>query len=118
MKRNYSINHTFRFKRWSRKNFAIFAALHKVISIGKISVAICEKSLEKTKTWISNFLFQNDDVLTPENEDNQDELAWNEIQFISTLIPTIANIKSFDKNLHINNKQFTNDYFLRQISEK
>jgi len=45
LKKNCS---TIRFRRWTRKNYAVFAGLHREISIGHISFDICEKALLKS----------------------------------------------------------------------
>ena len=38
------------FSKWSRKNYAIFASLHKVIKIARLSVDVCMSSLSKNKS--------------------------------------------------------------------
>ena len=37
-----------RFRRWSRKNFAVFSGLHREISIGQITFDISDKALLKS----------------------------------------------------------------------
>lgn len=45
-----------RFRRWSRKNFAVFSGLHREISIGHIAFDISEKALLKSnKKTIASF---------------------------------------------------------------
>ena len=37
------------FSRWTRKNYAIFASLHKAINIARLSVSICKYSFSKSQ---------------------------------------------------------------------
>jgi|GEM_PF-3022 len=45
-----------RFRRWSRKSYAVFASLHKTVSIGALVVSVADKSLVKATGYISNFV--------------------------------------------------------------
>jgi len=61
-KQHTNSTHSLRFKRWSRKSYAIFASLHKVVSIGALVVSVADKSLQKVTGHISNCvsnLFKN-----------------------------------------------------------
>lgn len=55
---NFASNSTknLRFRRWSRKSYAVFASLNKVVSIGSLVVSVADKSLLKTASHISNFV--------------------------------------------------------------
>jgi hypothetical protein len=52
---------TLRFRRWCRKGYAAFGSLGRSVTIGCLSVGICDKSLQKqTKTCLPDdvcFLF-------------------------------------------------------------
>ena len=37
-----------RFRQWSRKGYAVFSGLNKVISIGRVNASVCDKALLKT----------------------------------------------------------------------
>ena len=48
------------FSRWSRKSYAVFASLHKVVNIMRLTVDICMSSFAKNKTIISElFIAKN-----------------------------------------------------------
>jgi len=62
------------FARWSRKNFAIFASLGKVVKITRLTVEICDASLRKSVNLLPLFLHdlkliedQNDELETELN---------------------------------------------------
>ncbi len=40
------------FSRWTRKNYAIFASLHKSINIARLSVSICKYSFSKNQSLL------------------------------------------------------------------
>lgn len=56
MKYSFSQKKTVVFSKWSRKKFAIFASLGKLVKIGRVSADICDKALQKTSelTGLSN----------------------------------------------------------------
>lgn len=71
-----------RFRRWTRKSYAIFAGLNKVISIGKIKAGICDRTSLKTNSlsvidaiFVSNLLKTFD-----ENEETEELLFENFLQ--------------------------------------
>ena len=77
LKKNYS---TIRFRRWTRKNYAVFAGLHREISIGHISFDICEKALLKSGKKTQDTYFETDtDDSTEEEEDFTDLLILKEL---------------------------------------
>jgi len=58
-----------RFRRWSRKNFAVFSGLHREISIGHIAFNISDKALLKSnKPAFANFTVNSETVSTEEEE--------------------------------------------------
>ena len=51
MKQNrQQINKTFRFRRFSRKAYAVFASLHRQVTIGRLHVQAADASLNKQST--------------------------------------------------------------------
>ncbi len=75
------------FSKWSGKKYAIFASLHRVVNIARISIDICKASLLKSNTLNSLInLFEKDNL---EEEDTD----WEELQdslLLKQLIPSIA----------------------------
>ncbi len=75
------------FSKWSGKKYAIFASLHRVVNIARISIDICKASLLKSNTLNSLInLFEKDNL---EEEDTD----WEELQdslLLKQLIPSIT----------------------------
>ena len=38
-----------RFRRWSRKNYAVFGSLHRHVTIGRVCKGIADSSLDKAR---------------------------------------------------------------------
>ncbi len=58
----------YRFRRWSRKNYASFLSLKKEVTIGRVGSAITEKALLKTNAIFSFFsIFYN--AISADNDD-------------------------------------------------
>jgi len=88
MKSNYSIlPKSFVFSKWSRKKYAIFASLGKLIKIGNLSTIYCQKALLKsTITSGTELQFE-----IPIEKDNSDWIPdINSIQFIFLFILPIC----------------------------
>lgn len=100
------INNNFRFKRWSRKSYAIFSGINKIISIGTLTADICEASLEKVKKQILPFAI-NKESETPKNEELETDLLIFEMQFSTIIIPIISNKKHCPKNIELNHIKHT-----------
>ena len=49
-----------RFRRWSRKGYAVFCSLTCVVTIGCLSISISDKSLQKTSSSYSNSICLNE----------------------------------------------------------
>jgi hypothetical protein len=75
------------FFQWSRKNYAIFASLQKVVNIAQLSVDICKTSLLKSNTLISLFNLSADDNIK-EKDTLLEEIIDNQ-QFLQ-LLPIVA----------------------------
>lgn len=83
-----------RFRRWTRKNYAIFASLHKVISIGSIVISICNQSVKKIKQQISlDSFFGESTDLTQENDLTHDELL--SLQLAVSTITTSDDVQRY-----------------------
>jgi len=48
--KTFKLNRQLVFSRWSRKPYAVFQGLGKVISIGRVSADICDATLTKSST--------------------------------------------------------------------
>jgi len=70
------------FSRWSRKNYAIFSSLKKVVNIGRLSVDICRTSLLKCTTIIRHIFLarntKNEEGLLNEH-DSQKKQLWEQL---------------------------------------
>ena len=42
-----------RFRRWSRKNYAVFGSLHRHVTIGRVCKGIADSSLDKARHIVS-----------------------------------------------------------------
>jgi hypothetical protein len=69
------------FSKWSRKSYAIFASLHKVVVIAQLSVDLCRASLLKNQVAISLLNWSNngeeekaDDIVPDDLSENQQNL--------------------------------------------
>ena len=73
-KQTVNISKTLRFKRWSRKRYAAFASLNKVVSIASLAVSVADKSLIKVGNYLQScaHALSNDDLLSEST--NFDEL--------------------------------------------
>jgi hypothetical protein len=49
-----------RFRRWSRKGYAVFCSLTCVVTIGCVSISISDKSLQKISSSYSNSICLNE----------------------------------------------------------
>lgn len=76
------------FSRWSRKNYAIFASLNRVVNIARLSVDICVTSLLKTNTLISSLRGEGIDSDYREGDHTFEELQ--EDQLFSQLLPVVV----------------------------
>ncbi len=48
-KKTQNTNSTFRFRRWSRLNYAVFCSLSCCVSIGALAVSVSDKTLQKSE---------------------------------------------------------------------
>lgn len=100
-----------RFKRWSRKSYAVFAGIHKVISIGALSAVISEKSLKKVKSGALSFLFFNNELFHSENDEAELEFSLNEIQLAVISTPAISNVNCHQEIIKLHYTAFNERLF-------
>lgn len=84
-----------RFRRWSRKGYAVFAGLNKAISIGQVSISICNRTMLKSERLLA--LPDAEQIYPNRNEpDNEkDDPAVNGC-FSASELTTIAMRKTAD----------------------
>lgn len=83
-----------RFRRWSRKGYAVFCSLSKNVTIGRVCVSICDLSLKKSSQTSSNKVINT--ISKKEIDEYEDELSdFIESQFDVQLLAlfNIANQK-------------------------
>lgn len=70
-----------RFKRWSRKRYAAFASMNRVVSIATLVVSVADKSLTKAGSYLQSSLqiLSGGDVLSesPNSEELENLLVLN-----------------------------------------
>lgn len=72
MKQWYSNKQVIRFRRWSRKGYAMFCSLGKCVTIGNLKKGIADMSLGKQANVCTSF-----SVCLPLQEDNADD-QWDD----------------------------------------
>jgi hypothetical protein len=55
-KNTVNTSKTLRFKRWSRKRYAAFASMQKVVSIAALTVSVADKALAKAGSYLQSSL--------------------------------------------------------------
>ncbi len=88
-----SLKSKMRFRRWTRKAYAIFASLQSCISIGAIAIPIIKKSLTETSILFFD-LFNNNDI-----EDDQETLLEDILEYNLVVVSTDSDIYT-NTNLH------------------
>lgn len=79
-----------RFRRWTRKNYAIFAGLNKIISIGRLALSICETTFAKAKLTSLESGISVSDFATDVKAKEEKELVIQELLFEQNNIITIS----------------------------
>jgi len=70
-----------RFRRWSRKGYAVFCSLTCVVTIGCVSISISDKSLQKTSSSYSNSICLNETETPDKLKEQADlEIAVQQLQ--------------------------------------
>ncbi|MBE9466797.1 MAG: hypothetical protein IMY72_00590 [Bacteroidetes bacterium] len=76
MKYQHKINQrSIVFSRWTRKSYAVFASLGKIVSIGHLSFDTCMSFFSKKKTSLNKLINNTEPV---ENEDIETETFFSE----------------------------------------
>lgn len=75
---NLHINKSLNFSRWSRKAYASFASIGKIVKISTLKAEVAQGFIKKSKSFTEIELFYN---CTEEDDNNEHE------DIVSTLIP-------------------------------
>ncbi len=89
------------FSRWSRKSYAIFASLKKVVCIARLSIDICKSSLLKNSAVICLLNLIMADEKAKEN-DGFDEYV-DELLLLSIFLPSVVTEKDNCQKKHTSN---------------
>ena len=106
------------FSQWSRKSYAIFASLHRVVKIARLSIDVCNSALLKT---ISGIQFFMDYLMDIENQDvESDDLDAVELCNLQYLIVNAQHqniseeklcLKLFSRGVHACNVRYGLSFF-------
>lgn len=92
------------FSKWTRKNFAIFSSLHKVIKIARLSIDICISSFSKNQSVLC-LLNQGISMDISENDSKEKEAFFSE-WFMVLLLGLITIDESYSlTDLHLGTDQ-------------
>lgn len=106
MAANRNNNNSIRFRRWSRKGYAVFASLSKAVTIGVVQFSIEKQALKKTKhTYLESN--QRDSVSDSPNYSEEQltdnsEFVNQEILKNKSLIVSISKVEACEQYLNIN----------------
>ncbi len=96
-----------RFRQWSRKNYAVFAGLNKVISIGRVKASICDMALLKTNSLLVTSTVFSDNLLKNCDEEDEAEillfenLLQTDLQFFAVDVPVCGLIQNYFRNIKL-----------------
>ncbi len=89
------------FSRWSRKSYAIFQSLKKVISIARLSIDICESSSFKKSSFVH--LIHKHEVNEECDDFNYTNFSADEIKILQVLLSAQNNIDIEYNQVRLNN---------------
>lgn len=92
-------SYSLRFRRWSRKAWAVFASLGQVVTIGSLRVPVSEQSLTKANSMTGMRLTERDDE--QEDEEELQEIVLPGIECIATRPVTVPVGNPINKNCFI-----------------
>lgn len=93
MKKNiFHHNKNIRFRRWNRKNYSVFAGLHRIISIGHVAKSICEKAILKTNPFSFTAIQLVEKLLEVNEKEQTDEDLSPFNVLIECVNPTVQSI--------------------------
>ncbi len=103
-KNQLNISYKVRFRRWNRKNYAVFAGIDKEISIGNLRSTISDKLYLKTIDT------RNDFKLIGDEKNNKDSFVDEQICFNNLILSTENIILATEKTDYIGFILKTNYY--------
>lgn len=81
-----------RFRRWSRKRYAIFSSLGRCVTIGSLKKGLADASLKKQKSPVQITLLQPTDDSEKETNGMEEEISGVLFQLYSLLVqPRVTN---------------------------
>ena len=80
------------FSKWSRKGFAVFASLGKVVKIGQLNVEICKQAIKKNINLLEAFFVIENEKLKTSADDFVD-LLFSELLLQNLLTAQITELK-------------------------
>ncbi len=81
---------TIRFRRWSRAGYAVFCSLSSTVTIGRLSVSIADRSLQKAVETSADFRFAISSEESPEEKKKKAELEASLILTHETILSEIT----------------------------
>lgn len=92
MKKTTTYRALIRFRRWSRKRYAMFSSLGCCVTIGYLKKSVVDASLKKQKSPAQTTLLQPTDDMGKEVDDREEELSGVLLQIYSLLVqPQVTN---------------------------
>lgn len=95
-------NNTVIFSKWTRKNYAVFASLKKVVNIVRLSLHTCFSLLSKNE-YILRLINEGENVDTSNSEPNNDQAIFS--QWFIILLLDLGFI-SLDESCSLTNRKY------------
>ena len=102
MKRLSHNSFSLRFRRWSRRAWAVFASLGREVTIGTLRVQVTEKALEKTGREL--MLMNEGKDLQPDEEEEIEEICLPEFECIAIRPALVPAGSDFNINCNTNKR--------------
>ena len=103
MKHQYQkTNNTVLFSKWTRKNYAVFASLKKVVNIVRLSLHTCFSLLSKNE-FILRLINEGENVEVLNSEPNEDQIVFS--QYFIILLLNLGVI-SLDESCSLTNRKY------------
>lgn len=102
------------FSRWSRKNYAIFASLKRVVNIGCLTIDLCKTALLKSPSallLIKLTGFEEDEISDIKDNETVENLA-----FFATALPAFCSINDIYHQIENNNYTIRKPIFCHEQS--
>lgn len=97
LQQTYLKQHSFRFKRWSRKGYAAFFSLHRAVTIGQLSSNVAERFQVKNGTNHSSVLIagrSQSEEADPETELSGERPCAEAISWLSQLLLLLFSLQT------------------------